>query len=153
METPSEEAQLISDVDAKFPYNDPQAAAALIRRACAISSNAAFTIPYELAVRPRSAQTEVEPETVLLLLDIWSKLYEHPLKALILRFAQAMVRGETLPLPLAIDAMEIVSNHPGEYQALNVIYFSQRGAGHDADIDADIDAAYDDVHALWDDKD
>lgn len=140
-----DEAKLISEVDAGFPYDDPQAATALIKRACAISSNAAFTIPYELAVRPRSATNAVEPETVLLLLDIWAKLFSHPLKALILRFARAMVNGEALPLQVTLDAMELVSNHPGEYQALNVVYFSQRGA----DDAATLDALYDDILAGW----
>jgi hypothetical protein len=149
METRSEEAQLISDVDAKFPYEDAKAAASLMKRACSISSNAAFTIPYELAVRPRSAELEVEPETVLLLLDIWARLFEHPLKVMILRFAQAMVRGEPMPLTVALDAMDLVAKYPGEYQALNVVYFSQRNTGNDAEVDA----LYNAVHAAWEQTD
>lgn len=145
VETAAEEVRFISEVDAKFPYGDAQAATALIKRGCAISSNAAFTIPYELAVRPRSTEASVEPETLLLLLDIWAKLFDHPLKALVLRFAQAMVRGEMLPLSVAVDAMKLVSHYPGEFQALNVIYFSQRGTGNDTAVDG----AYDDIHAIW----
>jgi hypothetical protein len=140
MDARSEEAKVIAEVDAGFPYQDPEAALQLIKRACAISSNAAFTIPFALATRDSS-----EPESVLLLLDIWAKLFAHPLKALVLRFAQAMVRREALPLSVTLDAMDVVAKYAGEYQALNVIYFSQKGSGHDAELDP----IYDEIHACW----
>lgn len=137
------EDALIRDVDAGFPYDDPDAATAIIKRAVAISSNAAFTIPYELAVRPRSAQVEVDRETVLLLLQIWDKLFRHPLKALVRSFAELMIRGQDIPEAHALAALETVRKHPGEYQAMNVLYFSQRGSSRA------VDAAYDAICAEW----
>ena len=133
----STESDFIREVEAGFPYDDARAAAALIQRACAVSANAAFTIPYELA-----AQRRAEPETLLLLLDIWSKCFNHPLKALVLRFAQALIGAEALEKSVVLDAMDIVAKFPGQYQALNVIYFTHR--------DPELDAAYDDILSVWD---
>jgi hypothetical protein len=139
----SPEDELIRDVDAGFPYADPAGATALIKRAVAISPNAAFTIPYELAVRPRSAAAEVDEDTLLLLLEIWSTLFRHPLTALVRSFAELMIRGRTIGEAETLAAMDAIAKHQGQYQALNVAYFSQRPPG------PAVDAAYDRIQAEW----
>ena len=89
----------------------------------------------------------MESDTLLLLLEIWEKLFQHPLKTMVLQFARAMVRGEALSEQLALDAMDVVAKYPGEYQALNTVYFSQRSPTQD------IDAVYDEIQSVWAEED
>ena len=134
------EAEFISSIDCRFPYNDRRKASELIGASLRISTNAVFTVVHELARSGRGASV-----SFAVLLELLSELenqFEHPLKTLVFAISRRMILGEKLSEHEVLQAISQVVQFPGEYQALNVIYFS--GEPHES-----VEFAYEAVCHRW----
>lgn len=136
------EADFIGSIDCRFPYSDTASALSLIEEGCEISGNAAFMVVHELTRLPVSAS--VDDATRLLLLDELEARLTHPLKGVVLDVARRMVRGESLPFEECCAVLNQIAAHPGEYNALGLVYFSCEESGMVA-----IDAVYNRILDGW----
>lgn len=134
------ENEFIRSIDCRFPYHDRVRARELIEASLAISANAVFTIVHELVLPGHSVQ--VAPTVLLELLSELEARFEHPLKALVFAVARRMIRDEPLSQQEVLQAISQVAEHPGEYQALNVISSS-------GEPDDGIENADEKVRAQW----
>lgn len=136
------EEEFVGAIDCAFPYGNRASALALIEEACSISSNAAFMVVHELARRPGSSRAS--DSTCLALLDRVDARFSHPVKDLVLEVARRMVRREPVPFEECRAIMQEIAVHPGQFNALAVVYFSCEAAGMEA-----VDAIYENILAEW----
>jgi hypothetical protein len=114
------EQEFIESIDFSFPYNDKEKAIELIVQGRTISANATFMVLHEI-VRSSSEVNKVTKES---LFNHWSKGFSHELLPQVKEAASALLANEELPVERAIELMEKIKNHAGEYCALSIVYFS-----------------------------
>ncbi|WP_298561656.1 hypothetical protein [uncultured Aliiroseovarius sp.] len=128
-------------IDCRFPYDDRDAAVALMDQANAISPNASFMVLEELS-RPLASE-EVTKETRLELIQEWSKRTKHPLASPMAEMALTMAHGKFCSVEKALVRMEQISHFAGLYAGLNIGYFSCD------DVDGLVDQANERIRAQW----
>jgi hypothetical protein len=116
------ESEFISHIDCAFPYNDLPEWQRLVRLGATLSANAAFMVLHEICIPPRSAQ--VTSTQQLEMIDYWSSRFSHPLANQIRAVAIGRIAGERLDIDAASRVFKLVADHPGQYNALNIVYFS-----------------------------
>lgn len=114
------EKKFISSIDGNFPYHDEQQALALIQRARSISDNAAFMVLHEIVRAPAS----ISASACRKLYDAWLADYRHPLREAVQEAAEAHLSGTRLSEERAQQLLAQCSRWPGQYNALNIIYFA-----------------------------
>lgn len=114
--------EFINKIDCRFPYHDLEACKALIQEGCSISSNAAFMILHEIARVPNGV--EVSTERLFTILDAWDNAFDHPLKPLLIGITKEMILRRELTVENALRALDEIAKYRGEYNALNIAYFS-----------------------------
>jgi len=132
-------------IDAQFPYDDQAASGALVVEARNISLNALFCVLDEICRPPRSrAVTEKRQRE---LVAEWSSTFEHELKEPLLRCANALVSGQTLPWLDAVAVIEQLGHFEGQRAALSVAYFAGYCDSDEGDVA--LDAAASVVTDAW----
>ena len=116
------EQKFVESFDAKFPYDDEEAATALIHQGWAISPNAAFCVLEEICRLPRGAAVDTGAQHSLA--AQWAASGQHPLMSAVLRCAAALIDSTPLSSRDAVGIMRDVSAYSGQYAALNIAYFS-----------------------------
>lgn len=116
------ETEFAERIDCSFPYADERAASSIVEEACRLSANACFLVAHELARPPRSA--DAPSEARLHLLAELRLGFQHPLRELVLNVAESMIRGRDFAVPEALILLQKVAVHRGQYNALNIVYFS-----------------------------
>jgi hypothetical protein len=80
------------------------------------------------------------------LLADWAAAVEHPLSATLVPIAESMIRGETVPVERAMDAMREVARFPLQYNALAIPYFSCCDEGRE------VDALRQEIERAWESR-
>lgn len=107
--------------DARFPYENASAST-LIREGWAISLNAAFCVLEELC-RPPHPPT-VSNVRLRELVSEWAAGPDHPLKAPVLRAANALIDDTRLDWKEGVELMRQVGSYDGQRAALAIAYFA-----------------------------
>jgi hypothetical protein len=116
------ELEFIDKIEDNFPFENYVESVKLIDEAIKISPNSVFAVVEEIC---KAADEEGLPEEALInLLKNIDKKLEHPLRKLILETAQNIILQEELSIDETIANMELVREHPQQYAALSIIYFS-----------------------------
>ena len=136
------EKEFIAGIDRRFPYEDESAAIALVDEASRISPNACFMIGEELSRPPRSAAPGVDSR--LRVLAHLRKAFDHPLRNHVLDVVELRVRGGGLSVSDAVATLGEVGAFPGQYCAMNIVYFAC-----DADGSAELEDEYDQILQRW----
>jgi hypothetical protein len=139
------EAAFADLIDARFPYADREAANILIDRGKSISPNAAFCVLEEICRAPRSKKVAAKIQRELL--ADWASAFEHPLKEPVLRCAQALIDGQSLPFGEAVQIMEQIAQFDGQYAALNIAYFA--GPWTSDDGETALETTSDRIRKFW----
>lgn len=129
-------------IDRKFPYDDIEESTKLIHEAFTISSEAVFMIVHELARLPANAP-EFKSERLSMILIIKEKL-NHPLANDVLEVARKMICSEAIAEQETIDKIKVIGNYPGNYNALNTIYFSNWSE--------EVDSTYELIRSTWEEN-
>jgi hypothetical protein len=135
------EAEFADRIDCNWPYHDISQSRELIATAVGISPNAAFLALSELCHLPASA--EVEPATLVALVDFWLSEFDHPLAPIIAECAVSLIEGKRLSVPETLTKMDFVSDYPGLLAALSIPYFSCD------DVDGLAHARLNEIRAAW----
>jgi hypothetical protein len=128
-------------IDCRLPYNNEAECRRLCEMGAHISSNAAFTVLYELCRVPR--RTDVAVDVLKRLVSYWNECFSHPLAPLLTQIATKMIEGKQLSLGEAMNAMQVISEYPSEYSALAIAYFSCD------DVEGRVDDLYNRISANW----
>ena len=116
------ELEFIDKIEDNFPFENYVESVKLIDEAIKISPNSVFAVIEEIC---KAADEEGLPEEALInLLKNIDKKFDHPLRKLILETAQNIILLEELSIEETIANMELVREHPQQYAALSIIYFS-----------------------------
>lgn len=134
-----------ASIDARFPYEDEASCSALIDEARNISLNALFCVLDEIC-RPPSSSAVTERRQRELIAE-WSSIFEHELKKPLVRCANALVNGEALPWPDAVEIIKDVGRFESQRAALSVAYFA--GDCDSDEGDAALDSAQRDARQSW----
>lgn len=140
------EADFMSAIDCRFPYEDGELAASLIEESCSISPNAAFHVLFELACRPASCTAPLD--VVLRLFLKLKSEFQHPLNGVIFPIAEKMIKGEIVTFEEAKAAMMVSRKYPGTWNVLGLL----ENAGEHDDLDA-LGDLYDEIVAFWNARD
>lgn len=135
------EIEFIQSIDCQFPYDTEAKWRPLIERGASISPNAAFMILHELCRLPSGVT--LAPSTIEVMLDCWTRHFEHPLVAIVLPAAKAMIRGETITVERALSIMQAVAAHRDQYNALSIPYLACD------DTNGRADALYQEIINAW----
>ncbi len=63
----------------------------------------------------------------------WAEKGNHPLKATLLKAAEALIHDQQLAGKGGIELMREIANYPGQYAALSIAYFVSNWASERAD--------------------
>jgi hypothetical protein len=85
----------------------------------------------------------VSTDFLLELLNITITKFNHPLQKMIFNCAERMIRGEELSVEEVILKMTVLKKYPGQYSALNVVYFSSE------DFPEEIEIVYEEIINEW----
>jgi hypothetical protein len=132
-------------IDCRFPYNDRAAASALIIEAKSISDNACFAVLEEISRRPRSVKVTRKRQRELC--AEWADAFRHPLTETVLPFAMALIDGPQASPEQCSAAMKLIAGYPGQWAALNVVYFA--ASDEDPDALAAIEEMSATIRASW----
>jgi hypothetical protein len=135
-------------IHAKFPYNRPEQATALIQESRSISANAVFYVLDEICRSPTRGVVTQERQRELI--EEWATGFDHPLKKRVLYCAERLISGRFLTLMEAVAAIDEVGSFDGQRAALSIAYFS--GDATSKDGDAALTAAENRVRASWDER-
>lgn len=116
------EQEFLEAIDCRFPFSDRDLAAQLIQEGCRLSPNAGFTLVDEI-VRPARGISAPVALRRDLLNAVFNQL-RHPLVPIIKPLAERLVAGQAATVEDALAIMRQVAEHPGQYAALSVAYFS-----------------------------
>ena len=120
-----EEIKFLSKIDCNFPYDNKQECLQLIDEAILLSTNAVFSVAEEICRVPISKEGKVEKQFLIDLLNLIRAKFSHPLKELILSAAERIVyKKQEQTIAEVISHMTIVKGYPGQFAALNILYFS-----------------------------
>ena len=133
-------------IDCSFPYDDLDAALALIKEGRSISLNADFCVLDEDLQAPRSALVTRTRRHELL--QAWSSTFEHSLKEPLVGCAVALIEGVALPWPQCADTMRLVAQYNGQFAALGIVYFAAEIEG-DPSGDAVLEKLDEAIRAVW----
>src|SRR5574337_331624 len=122
--TLEEESISLDKIDCNFPYHDRQESLKLIDEASKLSPNALFGVIEELCRIPQSEKAGISATELLDLLTLTGEKINHPLKKLIWDIAEKMINSRELTVEEAISGMKSVSEYPGQFAALSIVYFS-----------------------------
>jgi hypothetical protein len=125
------EQEFLDAIDCRFPFGDRGAALALIDEGCRVSANAAFALVEEIVRPARGSDAPRE-----LRLDYLGYVFAHlihPLTSVIRPLAEQVVAGREPTADEALRVMRMVAEHPGQYAALNIAYFSADDPREDLD--------------------
>lgn len=136
------EKEFIEKIDCKFPYLQIEEARKLIEEAINISSNAVYKVVEELTRVPFSQENNITPSILLDLLKELDKAFEHPLKEDLLSIAEQMILGIAVGQHSVNDLMEKFRAYLGEWNALNVLYFS-------TDPSENLETKYESIKTTW----
>ena len=75
--------------------------------------------------------------------DEWQKSYEHPVKEFVIEAGMAIINGIDFPVRKAIEHLKLISEHPNNYCALSIVYFSCN------DVDGRVDEIYNQIINKW----
>lgn len=135
------EQEFADSIDCKFPYRDEAAWKRAMETASAISANACFIALEEVCRVPKGRRVSKRDRRRML--EYWQARCDHPLKEIVLPFAIALIEDRTIPLPEAFEGIRAAAQYPGQYAAMNIVYFSCD------DEDGEADALYKAVVARW----
>jgi hypothetical protein len=127
-----------------FPYHDETAWRALIDLGRTISPNAAFAVLEEISRPPRGES--ISPSVLQGIGIYWRANFDHPLADLILDCAMALIDRREIPAQRAYEIMETIAQYPGQYAALNIVYFACEEAEH---LSGEVDRRCDAITACW----
>jgi hypothetical protein len=135
------EAEFISEIDCRFPYESEARWTELIERGVAISPNAAFMVLHEICIPPRSAK--MTPAQLKRMVAHWRQRFEHPIANLVAEAAVARIDGDDLTVEDAIDRMHKVASHRNLYAALAILSMSCD------EVDGEVDVVYEAIIQGW----
>lgn len=144
-DAPSEVLFVATFDGGRFPYADAAAASALIARGWSISLNAACCVLNEIC-RPPVDRRPSEGRLRELLTE-WQAGPKHPLKAALLRCADALVRDAPLAWDEGLRLMWVISAYEAQRAALLIAYSASDCS--DDDSDAALEAAWQKIEAAW----
>jgi hypothetical protein len=116
------EITFMNEIDARFPYDNPEQCKALIDRGIAISPNAAFGALHEICRPPHGFQNRAD--RLMPLLDYWRSNFDHPAADMLKEVAASMILGHDLPVEDVMTRMEFLTKYTGLYAALAILYFA-----------------------------
>lgn len=116
------EKEFLEAIDCRFPFADRELATQLIEEGCRLSPNAGFTLVDEIVRPARGAAAPADLRRYLL--DAVFGQLSHPLVPIIKPLAERLVAGQESTVDEALAIMRKVAEHPGQYAALSVAYFS-----------------------------
>lgn len=70
------------------------------------------------------APKEVSNKKKKKLYKVWRQGYSHPLLPSVCQAAEVMLEGKELPVESVLDLMSQFTGQRGQYNALNIVYFS-----------------------------
>jgi hypothetical protein len=118
----STEREFCDLIDGRFPFSDMGRSLELIGCGCSISPEAAYCLMHELV------RGGLEfPATLNLRRDLLSRLeasFQHPLKAMVLTHARAILARREVPVDEVMGAFRALSPYVGLWSALSILYFS-----------------------------
>jgi hypothetical protein len=135
------EREFLDQIDCRFPYHDKAKWRAQVDLARTISPNAAFAVLSEISRPPESEP--VPPSLLREMASYWRAGFEHPLADVVSDCASARIDGREAPAQRAYEIMETISQYPGQYAALSIVYFAC-----EAD-DGEVDRLWDAITAQW----
>lgn len=138
------ELAFIDSIDGNFPYANRKACLTLIDEATEISANALFAIVEEICRIPDEEREQTSFLSLSELLKIAEKKATHPLKSLVFKVANRMLQQDETLVEEAVANIEALKNHPRQYAALNIFYYSS------FDESGKLDEAWDAVIKEWD---
>lgn len=116
------EAEFISAIDCAFPHERPTQWRRLSASAARISPNAAFMVLHEVCRSPASRRvTEVQSRVIISHLK---RRFRHPALRAIYPAVISYLTGKKLRPSAAAARMRKIALHTGQYNALNICYFS-----------------------------
>lgn len=139
------ELEFIDKIDGAFPYHDPKACSKLIDEAIRISPNSVFAVTEEICRIPDEDRENIPYLFLTGLLKTIDEKFDHPLKPLVLKIAGRMLKQEETTVEEAGKNLEQVRPYPGQYAAMNILYFSC------FDDEGKLDKVWDSIIAEWDD--
>jgi hypothetical protein len=116
------ETAFMNEIDARFPYDNPEQCKALIDRGIAISPNAAFGALHEICRPPFGVQNLADQ--LMPLLDYWRSHFDHPAADMLKEVAASMILGQDLLVEDVIARMGFLTKYSGLYAALAILYFA-----------------------------
>lgn len=111
------ECEYIDGIDANFPYHDEHAWKAVIEEGVGISDNAAYMALYEICCGP----AEIARPSLLKMVEYWSLKYSHPMKALVIEAAKAVIEGVELSEEKVLEGLDRIANYANLYNAANIL--------------------------------
>lgn len=144
-DTPSE-VLFVATFDGRFPYADPAAASALIKRGWSISLNAACCVLNEIC-RPPLVDHRPSEGRLRELLAEWRTGPDHALKPALVQCADALIGDAPLAWEEGLRLMWAISAYEAQRAALLIAYSASDCS--DDDADAGLEAARQKVEAAW----
>lgn len=137
------EIDFVNKIDCRFPYGNRKECLNLIDEALGVSSNAVFSVIEEICRAPLSEREKVSNRHLSELLNAIDERFEHPLKEMILSVTNRLIRQQEISVGSAEEYMKAVDDFPGQYAALDIVYFSCD------DRDGKLESLWDDIIARW----
>lgn len=138
-----QEVLFMESIDANFPYKNKMKCIQTIKESLRFSDNAAYMVLHEICRAP----DENPKERLNELIDLWlGRCKKLPLVEGVVKAARAIVNGTGLPKKIVLNFLAQISEHPGLYNALNIIYCS------DLTESPDVERKYQQVFQAWKSK-
>lgn len=135
------ETELIEAIDCQLPYDDLPRIRSIVEQAKNISANAVFMVLHEICRPPQSRKLEMSAQ--LTLLNAWAQAVEHPLAAVVLPIAEAMIRNHPVSICTSMAAMQEVAKFQNQFNALAIPYFACD------DVDGAVDTLHTSIMQNW----
>ena len=133
------EKEFVEFIDCNFPYEDEEKSKALIMQANQISINSSFMVLHEIVRSPLG----IPQKTLIDLYELWLDGMSYKLLPAVCEAAEAMLAGQEVSVDRALELMGKFTTEKGQYNAINIIYFSCD------DQDGLVDKLYREIIQRW----
>jgi len=118
------ELEFIDKIDGAFPYANRKECTQLINEAIQISPNAIFAVVEEICRIPDEDREQIPFLSLIDLLKEIDTKFNHPLKEMILKVANRMVKEQETPLEETLLNLEELRKFPRQFACLNIVFYS-----------------------------
>jgi len=118
------ESEFINSIYCNFPYHENKEIINLINEANTISDNAIFMVAHEIARVPNGIKLSYRRKWNLMNLFGIHSRPKSKIKKIVHEASIAILNEQSQNLTKVLTDFEIIKQHKGQYNALNIIYFS-----------------------------